>query len=117
MCIALSRRFPQGLQADALQARRNLGEDLPRRGRCFLTDLADDFRGLGRDERRPTGQDLVEDRAQTVDVGPFVDQVVPPLGLLGRHVRRRSQELTLHRPVGTGARLAVGLPAGLEPER
>ena len=114
--VALGGWFPQGLQADAFQARRDLGEDLARRGRCLLADLADDLRGLGGDERRPAGQDLVEDRPQAVDVGPLVDQVVAPLGLLGGHVCRRAQELTLHRPLRTGTRLAVGLAAGARTE-
>ena len=41
--------------------------------------------------RRPAGEDLEQDRPQPVDVGPRVDQVEPPLGLLRRHVRRRPE--------------------------
>jgi hypothetical protein len=106
--VPLGRGFPQCLQADALQALRNLGKDQPGRGRSFLANLADDFGRLGRDEWRPAGQNFVEDWPESVNVGALVDQIVVPLGLFGRHVRRRPQQLPLHRPFGTGTRFAFG---------
>ena len=67
---------------------------------------------LGAMNGRPSGQDFVKDRTQTVNVGPLVDQIVATLGLLGGHVCRRSQELALHGPVGTGTGLGIGPAAG-----
>ena len=43
-------------------------------------------------ERRRAGQQLVEDHAQGVDVGPGVDVHRRRVGLLGRHVRRRADD-------------------------
>jgi len=40
-------------------------------------------------------QDLVQDRAQRIDVRPMVDQLQLPLRLFRRHVRRRARDLTI----------------------
>ena len=43
-------------------------------------------------ERRRARQQLVEDHAQRIDVGPGVDVHRRRIGLLGRHVRRRADD-------------------------
>ena len=57
-----------------------------------MTDLMNDLRCLGTDEWRATGKDLIEDCAEPVDVGAFIDQVVASAGLLGGHEGGRSYE-------------------------
>ena len=48
-------------------------------------------RGLRRDERRPTGEQLIQHGADAVDVDALID--VAALSLLGRHVHQRAQRL------------------------
>ncbi len=105
-------RLFQGFQADRFEAGFESSATISsRRGGSVVAHLADDLRRLGCDERRPAGQDLIEDGAQAVHVGPLVNQVVATLGLLGCHVRRRSEKLALHGALGPGPRVRVG-PAG-----
>src|SRR5262249_31336949 len=84
-------------------------------GRLFLADYAQHFQqrrlldALPR-QRRRTGQELVEQDAQRVNVAPRVDVLVVGLRLLGRHVFRRADDGT-----EAGEQRGVGepLPGGL----
>lgn len=58
-----------------------------------IADLQQGFLDGLREEWRPAGHQLVEDRAHRVDVACGADRVVPTGGLLGRQVIRRSQGL------------------------
>src|SRR5205823_4830511 len=42
-------------------------------------------------ERRATGEQLVQNRSETINVGAAADVLRPSLGLLGSHVTRRAQ--------------------------
>ena len=110
--VAFIRDFSQGFQANGFDCRRDVPDDLPWWRRSLLANFANDFRGFGRDEGRPSGQDFIKNGTQTVNVGPFVDQIMATLGLLGGHVCRGSQELTLHCTVGASPRFGVRATAG-----
>ncbi len=89
----------EALQADALQVHGGLWADPPRRGRLLLDELSEglvDRRGA---ERGPAGQELIQDRTETIDVGRRADPAAD--GLLGCHVGRRAQH-------GAGGRQVAG---------
>src|SRR5262249_50696773 len=102
--IAVGLLLAEGLEADGLQGRRDPGHDLARRRRLLVADLLDDLRVPAGDERGAAGEDLVEDGAQAIDVGPPVDLVLPAPGLLGGHVGRRAERLAAHAPLRAGPR-------------
>jgi hypothetical protein len=80
----------QGLEADALQLPRQGVVDLPRRPRLGGGDQLQQFvPGVG-PERRPPGEQLVEDDAEAVDVGTAVHAVALAAGLLRAHVGWRA---------------------------
>jgi hypothetical protein len=71
------------LRTDRVEGRgdhRVLG---PCAGRLAVDDLGEDVGERLADDRGASREDLEEDGAQAVDVGPFVDQVLPRLDLLG----------------------------------
>ncbi len=85
------RLFLQALQHDRVQRngqvaapppewRRIIGDDLPQRVELGLTA-----------KRRPSGQELIKDASQSVNIGGRPDLGELPLGLLGRHVGRRAE--------------------------
>ena len=61
----------------------------------------DDLLGIGAQERRPTGKDLVAHHSEGVDVDPMVEGRVRGC-LLRRHVGRRAEGDTRGREVGRG---------------
>ena len=63
-----------------------------RRHRLGRPDLLERLQHRRRPERRPAGQQLVEDRPQGVDVGRRADLPGLPRGLLGGHVAGRAQD-------------------------
>ena len=76
----------QALQADRLQVVRDARLELARRHRLLLDDLADGVDRVAGLERRPAGEQLVEDRAQRVDVGGRADVAGLARGLFRGHV-------------------------------
>ena len=68
-CVAVGRLLLQALQADRLQVARHLGLEPPRRHRLIRAHLFQSVEQRRPLEGRPAGQQLVEDRAQGVDVG------------------------------------------------
>ena len=93
--VALGRRFRQRAQAGGFESLGHIGPQLA--GRCW--SVADQFfqyrHGIGARKRRLSRENLVENRAETVDVRAAVDQVEPALGLLGGHVGRRTDDVAL----------------------
>ena len=74
----------EALEADQLEVPRNGGTQLSRRGRLVLDQLG---QGLGHRrgaERRSARQELIQDRADAVDIGRRADSTA--LGLLGSHI-------------------------------
>ena len=74
------------LETDALQFDGDVADDLARRLRLVVAYLPQQLQRVIRPERHPACQHLVEDDAETVDVGPAIDAVGGAGGLLGRHV-------------------------------
>ena len=74
-----------GLQADGFQRPVDRRVVVPRRGELAPTHGADDLKDVPL-ERRPPGQQVVERRAEAVDVGPGPQALQLPFGLLGAHV-------------------------------
>ena len=71
--------------------------------RLLLGDPAEQLLAVGALEDRPEGHQLVEGRAQRVDVGPLVNDRVVGRRLLGAHVAQRAQHVAGRRQ----ARLAL----------
>ena len=82
----------QAFQANRLQVMRNARLELARRDRLLLDDLADRVDRIARLERRTAHQQLVEDRAQGIDVGGRADLPVLPSRLFRRHVTGRAED-------------------------
>ena len=89
--IAVGRFLVQAFQADRLQIAGQLGPQARWSDRLMGHDLAQGLQGRFRLERRPAGEQLVEDRTQGVDVGRRPDRLVPAGRLLRRHVAGRAQ--------------------------
>jgi hypothetical protein len=101
--VAAAGVLLQALEADRLEVAVHRGVQGPRPFRLALDDLQERVeRRLGL-ERRPAGEQLVEDGPQAVDVGgrgqPFF-----AAGLLRRHVARRAQDGPAARPPGIAGR-------------
>src|SRR5262249_6722118 len=91
--VAILRHLIQSLQANRLQRGSHLRIDLARWLGGSIANFLEQLGGGPGMKRRLAGQDLVKDRSQTVHVGSAVGLVLPSLGLLGRHVGRRSEKL------------------------
>ena len=52
--------------------------------------------------RRAAGENLKQHRPQAIDIGPVVDLLDIPLGLLGRHVGRRADDVAAERGLHFG---------------
>jgi hypothetical protein len=98
----------QALQADGLHVVGHLGAALAGRGRVALHVGAQDLHGVVVGEGRRAGQQLVEDAAQGVDVGPAVELAVLAGGLLRGHVLGRA-----HGHAAAGERARAGAVLGL----
>ena len=99
--VAPAGRFLEALQTDRLGGPRQSRLEPRRRDRVAVTDLHERLHGRRRPERRPAGQELVEDGPQSVDVGRRADQPRVSLGLLRGHVAGRAEDR-----VGPGDRLS-----------
>ena len=88
--IPVGGALGQRLEDDRFQVARDARVDRAGRHRLVLADLVDQLGGGLAVERRAQGQQLVEGRAQAVDVGPAVDRA--GAGLLGAHVSRRAEQ-------------------------
>ena len=107
--VALPGLLREALQTDRLQVGGNPGLQPAGRHRLLVQHLHDRLHRRDALERRAAGQQLVEDRAQGVDVRGRADRLALAPGLLGRHVVGRPEDLT-------GLRLArLAEPLG-EPE-
>ncbi len=85
------RLLLEALQADRLDVARQ-ARDQPRGGdRLDRLDLLERLQQRGGLERRPAGQQLVQDRAQRIHVRGRSDVPGVAPGLLGRHVAGRAQ--------------------------
>ena len=102
--IAVSWPLGQRLQANGLQRRRCGRAERPRRGRRFGGNLAKDVGSSIAVKGRPSGEYLVEDRTQAINVGAPVNIIPPALGLFGAHVSRSAQHLALNRLAAIGVR-------------
>ena len=92
--VARPLRLGQRLEADRVQIRGGVGP-VHRDGVGVVgEDLFDDLVGLVAHEGRPPGHELVEDRAERVDVREVVDLGQVAVGLLWGHVGRRAHDLT-----------------------
>ena len=97
-------RLLKALEADQFEFAVHGGVEVARRHRFLFQheqQRIDRVRGL---ERRPAGEQFVEDRAERVDVRGR-REFLPPRGLLGGHVARRAD----HRAGAREARRAVDL--------
>ena len=107
--VSAGRLLGEGLQADGLQIARDAIVDAARRPGVLVQELVDDHHP-GPAERQLAAQELVEHDPQAVDVAAAVDMMGLAGGLLGTHVRRRADDLAVHRHDG------VGLGANGQPE-
>src|SRR5262249_10292129 len=98
--VALARLFLQTFQADCLQIAANLRVEQARRGGLGVDDLQHTVQPRGGPERRPAGEQLVEDRSERVHVRRLADLLVLTSSLLRRHVTRRSEDRVTLRLAG-----------------
>ena len=87
--------FCHGLGDEVIEHRRDVLVATARRCRHFVDNLAEDRVEVPAEERRETGQCLVEHGAQRKDVGASVD--LAPDDLLGRHVLGRAEDAACRR--------------------
>ena len=73
--IALLSWFRECLQTDRLQGRIECGVELAWRPRWLLPHPMEDLHRFLAGIRRLSGQDLVENGAETIDIGPLIDLV------------------------------------------
>src|SRR5665213_1852294 len=90
--VALLRRFRERLHDDRLEVRRNRFVEIRRRRYGAVHVLTRHLDRRVTNERRATGEHLVEDDAERVDIAATVDRST--LGLFGREVRRGSHDRT-----------------------
>ena len=90
----------QGAEAHSLQRHGHVCPDLPWGDGQLLLHFPEDFLRVAAKERGPAGQDLVEDRAEAVDVGLDINLTEDAGGLLRRHVGGCSEGLPRHGQVG-----------------
>ena len=96
----------QALQADRLQVAGYAGVELAWAGRLVLDHLHQQHPQVAA-ERQLAAEHLEEHHPQRVHVRAPIGRVAFALGLFGRHVGRRSQDIAGHRQRGL-ARLALG---------
>ena len=90
--------FLQRLQADRLQVPGDRRVERPGGGGLLGGDPGEESaERVGLLERQLAGEHAVEDHAEAVDVATTIGLVRPSLGLLGRHVGRGAQDLTVDR--------------------
>lgn len=82
------------LQASLFQALRDSGNDVAGRLRGFVLYFEQHLQSIAPQKRRPTGENLIEDGAQPIDIGKGANQVQTSGRLLGRHVCRGPQHMT-----------------------
>ena len=92
------------LQADRLERGRHRAADRPRRPEIALDHPLDHLRDLVAAEGDLAGEQLVERRAQAVDVAGGTHLVEVAAGLLGAHVRRRADRRARLRLAGVRPR-------------
>ena len=90
--VAPGRLLVEALQADRLEVARQLRHQPRRRHRLAPLDLLQGLQRRGGPERRPAGQQLVEDRPQGVDVRRRARLPGLTAGLLGGHVAGRAHD-------------------------
>ena len=105
--VTVRRPLGQQLQDDRLQVARDPRVEHPGGDRLVRRDLLDQLGGAAALEGGAEGEQLVEGRAQAVEVGPAVDRADP--GLLGAHVARGAEQAVVL------GQARVGEPSG-EPE-
>jgi len=99
--VAASPVARHGLVADGRQLGLRTRRSLAQRRRRTLLDAAQQQQVVGGRTRVEVGgvtrQEVVQQRAEGVHVGVRPDLLHAPLGLLGRHVGRRAEHVTVHR--------------------
>ena len=98
--VAVGRLLAQRLQDDRLQRGGDGSVQLAERGRIVVGDLLDQRVAVAALEWGAERQQLVERRAQRVDVAAMVDDPAPGEDLLGARVAERAQELARDREPG-----------------
>jgi hypothetical protein len=95
--IAPLRNFVEAFQADGFQVPGDVRDQAPGRDGLLGAKLLQSLQHPHRLERTPARQQLVEDRAQSVDVGSrtYRSRISP--SLFRGHVPRRSQQDTAGR--------------------
>ena len=88
--VAAQRLLLQALQADRLQVAVDRRRDLPGRADRLLEDQPERLGRRAAEERRPTRDQGVEQRAEAVDVDRGRQPTAVRVGLLGRHVHGRA---------------------------
>jgi hypothetical protein len=117
---ALGGILGEELQDQRLEGRRQLGAVPARRHRRRVDVLADHAHGVVTHEGRPSGDHLVEERSEGVEIGAGVD--VARERLLGGHVGGRAEHHALLREARTlGAERQPEVaeprrPVGIEPD-
>ena len=99
--VAVRRPLGQGAQADPVQLDRDRVVQLAGRARLLRLDLLQNFIRALAPVRPLSGEQLVEDDAQAVDVGAGIDAVPLAAGLFRAHVGRRAGQL------GAGAEVHI----------
>ena len=90
--VAPGRLLVQAFQADRFQVMRHLGLNARGRHRLLVLHLVQRVQDGGALERRPAGQQLVEDGPQGIDVGRRAGSVARAAGLLRGHVAGRAHD-------------------------
>ena len=92
----------QRLEHDRLQVARDGRVPEARRFRLGKGHLVEKLIAVAAVVGRVEGQQLVERRAQRVDVGPVIDDPAAGRRLLGAHVPQRSEDVAGHRQAAVG---------------
>src|SRR5207253_9405930 len=90
--VALRRLLLQALEADRLEVFGNVLVEQPGAERLGFDYLADGFEGRSGTERRPAGEQFVEDCAGGIEIAPGADLIDLAGGLLGGHVAGRAND-------------------------
>src|SRR5207249_4392471 len=91
--VALAGLLLQAFEADRLQVARQARLEAAGRHRFLGAYLLQRGQHRRRQERRPTGEALVEDRPEGVHIDGRADFVRPPGSLLRGHVARRAHDV------------------------
>ena len=104
--VAIGGILGQAHAGDRRQVGGHPGREPARRGGLGVEDLGEQAGEGRRGERRPAGQQLVQRRAEAVDIGAAIDRADVAARLLRRHVRGRAEQRARAGQAAVGGRLA-----------